>query len=126
MTEQYAQPDINNGRNFFFREFQTDDPIVPPFPFPSQVLAPESQLATLDTGNIAGVAVLPSARAAGKNAEIAIVAANASSFPLTITLSPGDAVVASAGIALVIAADNIVTTFRSNGADNWIAVSQTT
>jgi len=126
MTEQYLKRDINNGQNFFFREFQTDDPIIPPFPSPSQVLSPETQLATLDTRNIAGVVVLPLAAAAGPNAEIAIVAANASSFPLTITGTGTDTFVVSAGISLVIAADNIVTTFRSNGFDNWIAVSQTT
>jgi len=126
MTEQYQKRDINNGENFFFREFQPTDPIVPPFPSPSQVLGPQSQLASFDTANVAGIVVLPPARTAGPNAEIAIVAGNASSNPLTITGSPGDSFIVSAGITLVIGTDNIVTTFRSNGFDNWIAVSQTT
>lgn len=126
MTEQYQKRDINNGENFFFREFQPGDPIVPPFPFPSQVLSPNSQLASFDTGNVEGIVVLPPARDAGPNAEITILAGNASSNALTITSSPGDTIIISAGVVLGINADNIATTFKSNGFDNWIATSQTT
>lgn len=126
MTEQYQQPDINLGRNFFFREFQVGDP-TGGFPFPFQQLDARSQLASFDTVNIAGIVLLPSARAAGPNAEIAILAGNASVNPLTITTAIlGDSFIVSAGVLLAIAADNIVTTFRSNGFDNWIGVSQTT
>jgi len=127
MTAPYLNPDINDGRNFFFREFFVTDPVIPPFPFPSQQLTILTQLATFDTGNIAGIALLPSARAAGPNASITIVANNASANPLTITTAiPGDSFIVSAGFLLVIGADNIASTFKSNGADNWIGVSQTT
>lgn len=119
MTEQYQKRDINNGENFFFHEFQVGDP--------TQVLGPLTQLASFDTGTTPGTVQLPSARAAGPNAAITIVAGNAGTNPLTIALAPGDSFIQSAGIVLpVIAADNIVTTLRSNGFDNWIAVSQTT
>lgn len=119
MTEQYQKRNINDEQNFFFREFQVGDGPA--------VLGPQSQLATLDTVNVPGTVQLPSARTAGPNAEIAIVAANAVANPLTITLAPGDSFINSAGIVLpVIVVDNMVTTFKSNGADNWVAISQTT
>ena len=117
MTEQYGQPDINLGRNFFFREQQLADPPIQ--------LNPQTQLATIDTRNVAAVVILPSARVAGKNATITIVAANASINPLVISVGLGDTFVVPAGFVNPIIADNVATTFKSNGADNWILVSQT-
>ncbi len=117
MTEQYQQPDINNGRNFVFREFQVGATTL--------TLQPRSQLVSTDTSNTVGTVTLPSANASGLNAEITIVAGSAAINALTIALSPGDTFVASAGITLpAIVANNVATTFKSNGADNWIAVSQ--
>lgn len=119
MTDQYQKRDINNGENFFFHEFAVGDP--------AQVLGSQSQLASFDTGTAAGTVQLPSARSVGPNAEISILAGNASINPLTIALAAGDSFISSAGITLPnIISDNVVTTFKSNGFDNWIAVSQTT
>ncbi len=126
MTEQYQQLNINGNGGFLSRIFLPSDPIIPPFPFPSQFLPAESQLAIVDTQAIAGIVILPLAAAAGVNAEIAIVAENASSFPLTITGSGTDTFLVPAGIVLVVSADNVSTTFRSNGVDTWVAVSQST
>ena len=118
MTEQYGQPDINLGRNFFFHEQQLLDP---PIQLPAH-----TQLATIDTQNVAAVVILPNARTSGPNATITIVAANASLGNLVIAVGLGDTFVASAGFVNPILFDDIATTFESNGADNWIFVSQTT
>ncbi len=126
MTDQYQKRDINNGENAFFRRFLTTDPIVPPFLSPSQQLSIQTQLAVFDTQLVAGIVLLPSALAAGPNAVVAITAVNSSSFPLTITSTvPGEIVLVSAGFLLVIASDNVTSTFRSNGVDSWIGASQT-
>ena len=117
MTEQYGQPDINLGRNFFFKEQQLADPPIQ--------LNPQTQLATIDTVNVATVVILPSAQAAGPNGTITIVAPNASANPLVIAVGLGDAFIAAAGFVNPVVADGVATTFKSNGADNWILVSQT-
>lgn len=126
MTEQYQQTNINGNGGFFSRTFLPSDPIIPPFPFPSQLLPSESQLAIMDTQAVAGAVILPLASSVGVNAEIVIVAQNASSFSLTITGSGTDTLLVSGGTALVVSLDNISTVFRSNGVDTWVAVSQST
>ena len=118
MTEQYLERDINNGQNFFFNEVQVGDPAI--------LLAPQTQLATIDTTSAPQTVTLPSARAAGPNATISIVANNATTNPLTIATVATDTIIASAGLVNPVGTDDIVTTFKSNGADNWIFVSQTT
>ena len=96
------------------------------FPFPFEQLTILTQLALLDTLNISGIALMPSARAAGPNAEIMIVSVNASSNPLTITTAiPGDGFILPAGFVLVLAADNRASTFRSDGDSNWVGAAQT-
>ncbi len=117
MTDQYGQPDINLGRNFFFREQQLTDPPIQ--------LDPQTQLATIDTVNVAAVVILPNARAAGPNAVITIVSNNAFVNPLVIAVGLGDTFVASATFVNPIVLASVATTFKSNGADNWIFVSQT-
>ena len=118
MTEQYGQPDINLGRNFFFHEQQLADPPIQ--------LTSQTQLATIDTGNVGAVVILPNARAAGPNATVSIVANNAAINPLVIAVGVGDSFIASIGFVNPVITDNVVTTFKSNGFDNWIVVSQTT
>jgi hypothetical protein len=117
MTDQYGQPDINLGRNFFFREQQLTDPPIQ--------LTPQTQLATIDTANVAAVVILPNARAAGPNAMITIVAANAAINPLVIAVGVQNTFVASVTFVNPVILDNVATTFKSNGEDNWIFVSQT-
>jgi hypothetical protein len=117
MTVQYEQPDINLGRNFFFNEVQVGDPELQ--------LTSQTQLATVDTANAPQTVRLPFARAAGPNATITIVSNNALVNPLTIATSAGDSFVSAAGFVNPIIADGVATTFKSNGADNWIVISQT-
>jgi hypothetical protein len=124
MTDQYQKRDINNGENFFFREFLPTDPVIPPFPFPSQQISPETQLALFDTSAIAGIALLPSALSAGPNGMI-VIAVGPTVTSLTITSVFSDTFLVAVGFNLFITASNVASTFRSNGIDSWIGVSQT-
>lgn len=119
MTEQYLRRNINGDENFVFNEFAAGDG-----PF---VIPPQSQLASFDVGTVPGTVQLPKVSSVGPNGEISVVAGNAIVNALTITLAPGDAIVASAGVVFpVILGNNIITTFKSNGFDNWLVTAQTT
>ncbi len=119
MTEQYQRRNINGDENFVFKEFLVGDG-----PF---VIPPQSQLASFDVSTVPGTVQLPKASSVGPNGEISVVAGGAIINALTITLAPGDTIVASAGIVFpVIVGNNIITTFKSNGADNWLVTAQTT
>ena len=119
MTEQYERRNINGDENFVFNSFAPGDPTF--------VISPQSQLATMDVGTVPGTAQLPKASSVGPNGEISVVANGAIVNALTITLAPGDSIIASAGITFpVIVGDNRITTFKSNGFDNWLVTAQTT
>lgn len=119
MTEQYQKRDINNGQNFGSNQFAPGDS-----PFELSV---QTQLASFDTANAAGTVQLPAANSTGPNAEIVIVALNASVNPLTLALSGMDQAIFSSCIQWPdITEDNVVTTLRSNGVDSWIVTAQTT